>query len=196
MTSRLAAGLASGSVDASLMEVDAWTKNSDRLSNGVVTVGPFSAFSMSDTPISDQSGDPAQGLENDPPIDFTPASYSDLDCLLDVRNVLGWNDLFDTGLDFTVPSYDQQTYEDPSPLPASVISQPSQVQDGDSSNSFIRLGIVEPVDLKEATMACSPSAPTELTDEEVLSHGQALLKYFKDMVVPTYLPLPMNSKSP
>lgn len=95
MTSRLLAGLASGSVDASLMEVDASTKNSDRLPNGVATVGPFSAFGMSETPIPDQSGDPAQGLENDPPIDFTPASYSDHDSLLDVRNVLGWNDLFE-----------------------------------------------------------------------------------------------------
>lgn len=45
-------------------------------------------------------------------------------------------------------------------------------------------------------MACSPSAPTEMTDEEILLHGQALLKYFKDMVVPTYSPLPMNTNSP
>ena len=196
MTSRLAAGLTSGSVDASLIEVDAWTKNSDRLPIGVVTIGPFSAFSMSETPTPDLSEDPAQGLEIDPPIDFTTASHSDLDSLLDVGNVLGWNDLFDTGLDFTIPSHDEQSYEDPSPLPATVIDQPCQVQDGESSDGFIRLGVVKPVDPEEATIACSPSAPTEMTDEEVLFHGQALLKYFKDVVVPTYSPLPMNTRSP
>ena len=196
MTSRLAAGLASGSVDASLIEVDAWTKNSDRLPNEVVTIGPFSAFSMSEAPITDQSEDPAQGLEIHPPIDFTTASYSDLDSLLDVGNVLGWNDLFDTGLDFTIPSHDEQTYEDPSPLPATVIHQPSQVQDSEFSDGFIRLRVVEPVDPREATIASSPTSPTEMTDEEILCHGQALLKYFNDVVVPTYSPLPMNTKSP
>lgn len=196
MTSRLAVRLASGSVDASLIEVDAWTKNTQRLRNGTVTIGPFGAFSLSKTPIPDQSEDPAQPLEIDPPTDFTTASHSDLDSLLDVGNVLGWNDLFDTGLDFTIPSHDEQNYEDPSPLLATVTNQPSQVQDGDSSDGLIRLGVVESLDPREATIAFSPSALTEMTDIEVLIHGQALLKYFKDVVTPTYSPLPMNSKSP
>ena len=164
MTSRLAAGLALGSDDTSLMEVDAWTKNSHRLRNGTVTRGPFSAFNLSEKPISDQQEDPAQGLEIDPPTDCTTASYFDLDSLLNVGNVLEWNDLFDTSLDFTIPSHDGQIYEDPSPLPTIVTHQPSQVQNDDSSDSFIRLRVVEHVDLREVTMACSPSAPTELTD--------------------------------
>ena len=147
-------------------------------------------------PIPDQSEDAAQGIEIDPPMDFTSASYSDLDSLLDVGKVLGWNDLFDTGLDLMIPSHDEQTYEDPFPLPATVMHQPSQVQNGESSGGFIRIGAVESVDPRESTTARSPSAPTEMTDKEILFHGQALLKYYKDVVVPTYSPLPMNTKSP
>ena len=55
MNSALIAGLSSGSVDASLTEVDACTKDSDKLRNGVVNVGPFGVFSLSDRPSIDQA---------------------------------------------------------------------------------------------------------------------------------------------
>ena len=45
-------------------------------------------------------------------------------------------------------------------------------------------------------IASPPYSLTAMTDSEVLSHGQLLLKFFKDVIVPTYSPLPMNSKSP
>ena len=55
MNSTLIAGLSSGSVDASLTEVDARTKDSDKLRNGIVNVGPFDVFSLSDRHPIDQA---------------------------------------------------------------------------------------------------------------------------------------------
>ena len=196
MSSTLAAGLASGSVDASLTEVDARTKDSLRLRNGTVNVGPFSVFSLSTMPTLDQSEDIAHRLDTDPPIDFTTGSISDLDSLLDIGNVLGWNDLFDTGLDFTSNSHDEQIHEDPLSPFARVVAQPSDVQQGDCSGGFPRPGIDESVDPREGNIAPPLFVLSEMTDTEVLSHGQTLLRYFKDVVIPTYSPLPTNSKSP
>ncbi len=196
MTSNLAAGLASGSVDASLAEVDARTKDSQRLCNGTVNVGPFSVFSMSNSPTLDQSEDPVHGHKFDVPIDFTTGSISDLDSLLDIGNVFGWNDLFDTGLDVSSPSHDEHIYEDPLSMLARAANQPVDSHYGDSSDGFTRSGVAESVDTPEENIVPSVSAPTEMTETETLSHGQTLLRYFRDVITPTYSPLPVNSKSP
>ncbi len=196
MTSSLAAGLASGSVDASLAEVDARTKDSQMLRNGTVNVGPFSVFSMSNSPTLDQLEDPVHGKKLDLPIDFTTGSISDFESLLDVGNVLGWNDLFDTGLDVSSPSHDELIYEDPLSMLARAANQPIDGSYDESSGSFTKLGVAESVDTPEGNIVPSVSAPTRMTETETLLHGQILLRYFKDVIIPTYSPLPVNSKSP
>ena len=196
MSTTLAAGLASGSVDATLTEVDARTKDSQRLRDGSVSVGPFGVFSLPGVPSLDQSGDAGHRLEIDPAIDFTTRSISDLDCLLDIGNVSVWDDPFDTGLDFMSSSYDKQIYENPlSPLVRGA-NRPSDVQYGDSCGGFPGLSVVESVDPPDGNIAAPLSVHAEMTDTEILSHGQPLLRYFRDVVIPTYLPLPTNSKSP
>ena len=196
MTSKLTAGLTSGSIDASLAEVDARTKEPNRLHNAAFDIRPFSVFSLSDSPTRDQLAGAAHGQDNEPPIDFASTSISDLDSLLDVGNVLGWNDLFDIGLDFTNPSHDVQSHEEPLALLARVASQPFNMQQRENAGQLTRLDTIEPVSPQIGDIAPHSYARTEMTDMEVLSHGQVLLRYFKEVIIPTYSPLPIDSKSP
>lgn len=41
-----------------------------------------------------------------------------------------------------------------------------------------------------------PYAPKEMSELEVLANGKVLLKHFRDIVVPQFAPIPMDSKSP
>ena len=195
MSSELTAGLASGSIDASLAEVDARTKEPNRLHSAAFDIGPFSVFIIFDSPTREKLAGPTRGQDTEPPIDFASTSISDLDSFLDIGNVLGWNDLFDTGLDFTSPS-DGQSYEEPLAILARVASHPFDMQYRDHASHLTRLDTFEPVNPQIRDIAPPLYALTEITDIEVLSHGQILLKFFKDMIIPTYSPLPIDSKSP
>ncbi|KAL8790838.1 MAG: hypothetical protein Q9195_006163 [Heterodermia aff. obscurata] len=196
MNSTIIAGLSSGSVDASLTEVDACTKDSDKLRNGIVNVGPFGVFSLSDRPSIDQAEAPVFTQDIDAPVDFPTASISDLDSILDIGNALGWNDLFDTGLDFTSSGHDEPAYEDPLTMLARVANQPPELQSAlHQSSDFSSLAGIAPVEPGRRDGALL-HASTRTTDGELLSYGQILLKHFKDVIIPTYSPVPMNSRSP
>ena len=191
MNSALIAGLSSGSVDASLIEVDACTKDSDKLRDGVVNVGPFGVFSLCDRPSTDQAEAPLLIQDIDAPADFATASMSDLDSILGIGNALGWNDLFDTGLDFTGSGHDEQVYEDPLAMLARVANQPPGLQSAFQQSNDV--ATMEPGRRDGAPLLKSS---TKMTDPELLSYGQILLKHFKDVVIPTYSPVPMDSRSP
>ena len=197
MSSDLTAALPQRSVDASLAEVDGRTKEPGRLLNASFDVGPFSVFSLSDSPTPHPSLPPiTSSQEVEQPIDFSNTSISDLDSLLDVGNVLGWNDLFDTGLDFTSPSYHEQSDEDPLALLARVASQPNDRRYEDHSGDLSNLDAMDLGNPQIDTAAPFSHTHTEMADVEILSYGQVLLTYFKNVIVPNYSPLPMNSKSP
>ncbi|KAI4177301.1 MAG: hypothetical protein LQ348_005838 [Seirophora lacunosa] len=196
MSSQLGARLVSDSVDASLAELDARIKEPNRIHNAAFDIGPFSVFSLSDSPTPQQLTDATHGQDIEPPLDLVTASTSDLDSLLDVGNALGWNDLFDPGLDFTSPSQGNQFDEDPLTLLARVASQPIDNQYEAQSSDLTTLDAMEPVNFEVENLAPPPYAPVDMTDMKILSHGQILLRYFKDVIIPTYSPLPVDSKSP
>ena len=197
MNSTLIAGLSSGSVDASLTEVDARTKDSDRLRNGVINVGPFGVFSLSDRPLVDQAEAPVITQDVDGPMDVPTASVSDPDSILDIGNALGWNDLFNTGLDFTSPAHDEQVYEDPLTMLVRVANQSPELQAAlQQSNDFPNLAGTASVESGSRDGAPLLHSSTKINDAELLSYGQTLLKHFKDVVIPTYSPVPMYSRSP
>ncbi|KAL8636767.1 MAG: hypothetical protein Q9228_005875 [Teloschistes exilis] len=176
----------SGSVDASLTEVDASTRDGDQLRKGAVTVGPFSVFSLADQPNPEVPESSVGTKDSDAPADFPTTSGSDLDSILDMSSILGWNDLFDTGLGFANSTIDGQFCEDPSFLLPGVANEPGEFP-GQSVSS---------ADLQRQADGQQPQTLAEMTDAEVLSYGQILLKKFKDVIIPTYSPLPMESKSP
>lgn len=197
MNSTLTAGLSSGSVDASLTEVDLCTKDSDKLRNGVFNVGPFGVFSLSDRPSIGQAEAPIFTPDIDAPVDFPTASISDLDSILDIGNAFGWNDLYDPGLEFTGSACDEQVYEDPLTMLARVANHTAQFQlSFQQSSDFSSSAAIAPMKPGRGDAAPLLQASTDMTDAELLSYAQILLKHFKDVVIPTYSPLPMDSRSP
>ncbi|KAL8960247.1 MAG: hypothetical protein Q9193_003015 [Seirophora villosa] len=196
MSSQLGARLVPGSVDASLAELDARIKEPNILHNASFDIGPFSVFSLSDSPTPHQLTAATHGQEIEPPLDLVTASISELDSLLNVGNALGWNDLFDSGLDFTSPSQGNQFDEDPLTRLARVASQPIDTQYEAQSSELTTVDAMEPVNFEVENLAPPPYAPVDMTDMKILSHGQILLRYFKDVIIPTYSPLPVDSKSP
>ena len=124
-------------------------------------------------------------------MDFPSASISDLDSILDIGNALGWNDLFDTGLDFTSSGHDEQVYEDPLAMLARVANQPPELH-----SAFQQSNGIAPMEPGRKDDAPLLHASTNITDAELLQYGQILLKHFKDVVIPTYSPVPMESRSP
>lgn len=196
MTSNLIDGLTARSVEESLTELDACTKDSNKIRNGAVGVGPFNVFSLSDRPSPNQVEANIFAQDEDLPVDFPTAPVSDPDSILDIGNALGWNDLFGTGLDFASSGQNEQIYEDPLTLLDRVANQPAGFpQPFQQSDDFPSLGagaLMEP-----GTGNAHPmNALTVMTDTELLSYGGVLLKHFKDAVIPTYSPLPTNSRSP
>lgn len=101
-----------------------------------------------------------------------------------------------------MPTLHEQTYHDPLDLLAHVAAQPHGANDESHSvcHSFKpdhfrdqqKTGLVAPV----ANAQPLPCAPKELDDDEILEDAKVLLKHFRDVVIPQFVPLPMHSKSP
>ncbi|KAL9594809.1 MAG: hypothetical protein Q9219_006823 [cf. Caloplaca sp. 3 TL-2023] len=193
MSSALTQGLALGSVNESLTEVDASLKDPDSLGNGAMHVGPFSVFSLSSASTQGQLQTPMNPQESDSSLDFSSESISDLDSMLEMSNLLGWNDLFDTGLDFLSPAYNDSLFEDPLSSLANVTCQPIGVPRQDlflANNPTVLDGA------RAQGQVFNFQGQSELTDADILEYGEVLLRNFKHAVIPTYSPLPMDSKSP
>lgn len=133
-------------------------------------------------------------------------SMSDLESLFDSSNGLIWNDLFDTTFDMSMPLIQDQLYEpshtDPLSLLAHVAQQPQS--HGTTSQSFDYPFTSSRSYEKQNTSVVNvpfdaqppPYAPTELDEAQVLQDAQYLLKYFRDLLIPQFGPLPMSCKSP
>ncbi|KAI4246824.1 MAG: hypothetical protein LQ352_006310 [Teloschistes flavicans] len=186
MNSVLTEGLASGSVDASLTKLDASTKDGDQVRNGATRVGPFSVFSLADRSDSQLPEFSVNVEEIEVPTAFPTISGSDLDSILDMGNNLGWNDLFDTGLGFTNSTNDGHFCEDPLFLLPRAVHESVAFQGTGASSAG----------LQSQADDAQPQTIAETTDAELLSYGQILSRHFKGVVIPTYAPFPMESKSP
>ena len=129
------------------------------------------------------------------------SSWSDLDSFLGGSSGLGWNDLFfDPTADFSL-AVPEDTSTDPHGI-LGLTAGPSPYQDiemewydmvasGDTSNG----GDVEAV-AEVPNSLPPPYGAAEMSNNEVLEDAKLLLKYYRDVVIPQFAPLPMNSRSP
>ena len=129
-------------------------------------------------------------------------SLSDLESLFASSNALGWNDLFDPTMSFSMPVIQDQVYEDPLGLLAHVASQP---EDANAKSQWYSRSVM-PSTFSHPYMINTGGAmpdqgsvsnvPEEIGELEVLEHAKALLKHFRDVVIPQFAPLPTSSRSP
>lgn len=203
MSTALGSNLISGSIDASLAEVDTRSRDPDRHLNHDIVIGPFAVLdftgSASEPPAEEDS---TTRQENEPaPIDPLPVGdsidaiippeildsspVSMIDSLSQMDDFLHWSDL----LSF-------------SPDQAGFATHPTLTMPNDLSfdltNDALLLqnfahGPDEPMQRMTPQQTPMEMGPMEA---DVLKDAQFLLKHFQDIVIPQIMAIPFGQKSP
>lgn len=130
------------------------------------------------------------------------SSLSELDSLFNSSSGLGWNDLFDSTMAFSLPTMLDPAYDDSLNILAHVASQP-YIETTETQFYARPFTSNIPPNLQEVGSLAAdldiqppPYSVTEISENELLEAGKVLLKHFREFVIPQFAPLPMNSKSP
>jgi arginine metabolism regulation protein II len=200
MSTALGKDLLSGSIDASLAEVDLRSRDPDREPDGDIVIGPFAVLDLtksahrrqSTTDIAQPQQDELVPTEPEPAQEPAtsmimeqipgPSPVSIVDSLSQMDDFLHWSDL----LSFS--PRETGTYP--------TLSMPNDLS-FDLSND---LGLFQDAQItQEPTEMPNPhQAAMELTSTtpDVLKDAQFLLKHFQDVVIPQIMAIPFGEKSP
>lgn len=205
MSSALAAHVASSSIDASLTEIDARTRDPILSRGGCnIVIGPFSVLDLSGMAVPRPVDHDPQGQilpcedEDDNtnlPGEALPTSPSTIDSLVNLDDFLHWTDLFDLESELlgtrTQPSL--EVYDHDSALGSAMAEQECQVYD--CSNTTLTMNYMhqrgKPDNIQTEN---EPESTTSTVD--VLLDAPLLLRHFRDCVIPLMMPLPNSAKSP
>lgn len=218
MSVKLGTDLVSGSVDASLAEVDIRSRDPERSVERDIVIGPFAVLDFSGpAPFKKQSiasqeegfqlQKPAPAVQSDPVIEQTEILAAQSD---------------------DAPQQGDISAEMPDPSPASIIDSLSNIDDflhwsdilsfspdqtGFATHPTLSAPYEFSFDLSGEAMSL-PAALNSLDDplrmltpqqtpmelrtsnEDVLKDGQFLLKHFQDVVIPRIMAIPFGQKSP
>lgn len=203
MSTALGTDLLSGSIDASLTEVDLRSRDPDRQPDGDIVIGPFAVLDFTTSASKLQArpqifASPEEELASTEPApaaepmgsviaeqvpDTSPVSI--VDSLSQMDDFLHWSDL----LSF-------------SPDQAGLISHPTLSMPNDFSFDLgNEMGLFQDAPCAQAEptgISNSQQASVELAalTPEVLKDAQFLLKHFQDVVIPQIMAIPFGQKSP
>ncbi|KAJ5113291.1 transcriptional regulator family: Fungal Specific TF [Penicillium angulare] len=206
MSTALKADLVSGSIDASLSEIDLRSRDSDNTTKDDVVIGPFgvlkftssaepqveatevvkSAETFEDNTIPSDaatSADSTAAVIPDVLQDTSPVSI--FDSLSQMDDFLHWSDL----LSFDLGQSGSVTHP--------TLSMPNDISfdlDGDASLLPLATNITD-----DSIRASTPNQiPMQIksTETDLLQDAQFLLKHFQDVVVPQIMAIPGGMKSP
>jgi arginine metabolism regulation protein II len=201
MSISLVANLGSNSVDESLAEIDAKTKDVAILTSPHLSIGPFGVLDLNAMAREEESCDfnqSTEGVDSVSEIQATPSSSGLFDPILDVGDTLQWADLFE--LDFENILMTQEV-ADGSGAPksttdmfTSIFNDDQFAQQADSS---------PPNDLEGQSPAqnCGSGmepeySPVILSGVSSVQEARNLLKHFQDCLVPQMSFTLASSKSP
>lgn len=204
MSTALGTNLVSGSIDASLAEVDLRSRDPERAVDSDIVIGPFAVLDFTSSGTLSQEGPlrtdesiesprapPAPAMDpvdrilpditGDIP-DLNPASI--MDSLSQMDDFLHWSDL----LSF-------------SPDQPGLVSHPTLSMPNDMSFDLSNdVGLLPPMpDPQDGIMQISTPQQTSIDltpTKDVLKDAQFLLKHFQDVVIPQIMAIPFGQKSP
>lgn len=204
MSTALGNNLISGSIDASLAEVDSRSRDPDRSLENDIVIGPFAVldFSGSSEPTVAAEAEAPTTVQHDmtsldpipaenptdpmlPPeiLDSSPVSI--IDSLSQMDDFLHWSDL----LSF---SPDQPGY-----ATHPTLTMANDLSFNIGNDIALPQGLAH--DPEDHLQRLTPQqTPMELVSMEVdvLKDGQFLLKHFQDVVIPQIMAIPFGQKSP
>lgn len=209
MSAALESNLVSGSIDASLAEVDLRSRDPDRSSEGDIVIGPFAVLDFKNDPTLQKPPEPQPAALQDredslvPEITVpavqsvqstdaimaedvqNPSPVSIIDSLSQMDDFLHWSDL----LSF-------------SPDQAGLVTHPSLSVPNDFSFDVgnetgllqgLSNGQEDPIGMFTPQQT---SAELVSTTTDVLKDAQFLLKHFQNVVIPQITAIPFGHKSP
>ena len=214
MTTSLGNDLVSGSIDASLNEIDSRSRDGNASATSDIVVGPFSVLNFTSPALeaeaprpSDIYNAPAQHIQHvspspapaipsfDPGLGSAPPGI--LSPLVDPMNVmddfLHWSDLLGFGNDsfssLSQPLLDGDTTIDtysqlPAPSTSSGMEQWVPGAPSDQRNT-VQFATTQQIALD-----------TTSTEVDVLSDSQFLFKHFQDTLIPQMMVMPLGDKCP
>ncbi|KAJ6179436.1 hypothetical protein N7519_009897 [Penicillium mononematosum] len=199
MSTALGSDLVSGSIDASLAEVDSRLRDPERSLDGDIVIGPFAVLDFSSAPrkleqelvheLEPVAFDISPAV--DPPETVAPENLQEsnpspiLDSLSQIDDFLHWSDLLSFGLDQTEITTN------------GALSMPNDL----SFDMSQEMGLL-PVDSNHNDdllhTFTTQQAPAELisADVDALQEAPSLLKHFQDIVIPHIMAIPCRQKSP
>lgn len=198
MSAALAADLPSGSIDTSLAEIDARSKDQVPSTNRDIVVGPFSVLDM--TPVScieapsktadavEDVGEQGHAQLETPPVnDMSPLVLSPssmmIGSLAQMDDFLHWSDLFDLGPD--------PLHLTPHPFLESVDGF-----DFAMASTFAQADTVECYDSRRIMTPQHSPLDINLPPADVMADAPFLLKHFQDSVIAQMMAMPLGEKSP
>ncbi|KAF2179688.1 hypothetical protein K469DRAFT_741505 [Zopfia rhizophila CBS 207.26] len=201
MSTALVADLGDTSVDGSLAEIDARTKEPQNIGNADITIGPFGVLNFGGISHETSPVDPnppnehVESLGDTRP---TPSTLDPFDPILDFDNTLHWADLFE--LDFDSILMAQQISDIPGLQDFSMDGFPF---DDNAAYQNSHNDIPPPYAAQAPNEAQSRHVvqqpehnPITLTEVESPTEAQFLLKHFHDSVIPQMAFMPASLKSP
>ncbi|BDD56831.1 hypothetical protein MAP00_002249 [Monascus purpureus] len=209
MSTELATKLASGSIDASLAEVDIRSRGSEWSATGDIVVGPFGVlnFNTSNTTTVNPRTSPPERIDS--PSDFSNSpegvaagdpSSLEVGSLFNIEDFLQWDDLL--GLESDLFGTTVQAAFDPlSPRDLSSDAPISEAGISDMAQRRHRQSRVahDAHDCESDTQLVSSRqimAGVLSSSVDVLTDAPFLLKHFRDHLIAELMPLPTGEKSP
>lgn len=213
MSTALATDLASGSVDASLTEIDARSKDPELSATGDIVIGPFGVLNFKTT-INMNSNNNSSNTQNGPvektntvsdscnstsDVPATSPSSSAIDLLLNnAEDFLQWDDLFDLGSDLfgIAPQTSLATGDtgdsdfEVSACESGISNIPQQGQNRSLATQEARS------DLPDVRTLTPVLTDTVSSSPDVLLDAPFLLKHFQEQVIAEIMPLSIGGKSP
>lgn len=203
MSAALGTNLLSGSIDASLAEVDLRSRDPDRQLDGDIVIGPFAVLDFTFTAPQPQTrpevvmsredelasteplpaAEPAGSIIAEQIPDPSPVSI--IDSLSQMDDFLHWSDL----LSFSPDNAGLTTHP--------TLSMPNDLS-FDLSNEMGLFQDPRNVQEEPTVILSSQKASEELasTTQDVLKDAQFLLRHFQDVVIPQIMAIPFGQKSP
>jgi arginine metabolism regulation protein II len=201
MSTSLVANLGSNSVDGSLEEIDAKTKDPASFISPDLSIGPFGVLNLNAMGQEEETCDvnPRNEVADSvSELQTTPSSIGPLDPILSVGDTLQWADLFE--LDFESILMTQELTNGTGAPNIFTDMYTTTFND----DPFAQHADPSPLcDLEAENSAQSRSTGTELEHSPAIlsvvssvQEAQYLLKHFQDWVVPQMSFMPASSKSP
>lgn len=199
MSTALGSDLISGSIDASLAEVDSRLRDPERSLEGDIVIGPFAVLDFSSAtqkpeqklvheiePVKSDTNSAAEADNTVAPEKLQePTPSPILDSLSQIDDFLHWSDLLSFGLDQTEFATN------------GALSMPNDI----SFDMSQEMGLL-PIDSNHSDdllqTFTTQQTPAELisADIDALKDAPFLLKHFQDIVIPHIMAIPCRQKSP